>query len=74
MMLKRKSTSNLLTSKNNKFDSHQNNSLNSSTSAKMIGMKGLNKPNKIAKEGLMTDKININDFLQKKKSMDYIRR
>mgnify|MGYP006325531767 CR=1 len=51
-MLKRKSTSNLLTTKDSKYDSQiqtNNNSLNNSISAKMIGMKGINKPNKVVK-------------------------
>ena len=76
-MLKRKSTSNLLTTKDSKYDSQiqtNNNSLNNSISAKMIGMKGINKPNKVVKQGLLSEKININDFLQKKKSVDLIRR
>lgn len=50
-MLKRKSTSNLLTSKDSKYDSHQNNnnSLNNSISAKMLGIKAINKQNKAVK-------------------------
>jgi hypothetical protein len=46
-MLKRKSTSNLITAKDNKYDLHQtnSNSLNSSISAKMlIGSKIMMKP------------------------------
>ena len=73
-MLKRKSTSNLMTGKDSKYDmnGNQSSSLNSSISAKMLmGSKMINKGK--GKE-VGVDKVNINDFLQKKKSMDYIRR
>jgi len=70
-MMKRKSTTNILSNLNDKKADnlhHGSHSLNNSISAKMLaGSKAYHK--KIKDGG--HDRININDFINKKKSIDY---
>ena len=69
-MVKRKSTTNILSNINEKrFDGHNHgsHSLNNSISAKMLaGTKAYHK--KMKETGY--EKVSINDFIQKKKSID----
>ena len=73
-MVKRKSTTNILSNINDKRLEHMNHgshSMNNSISAKMLaGTKAYHK--KIKETG--HDKININDFINKKKSVDHLKK